>query len=59
MNYWESKDRSDRRIILTVANRLQEIDARTGKSIESFGEQGGVDLRQGLGRCKRSFRAGA
>ena len=28
--YWESKDRSDRRIIFSVNSYLQEIDARTG-----------------------------
>ena len=56
LNYWESKDQSDRRIILTISNRLQEIDARTGKSIETFGDQGGVDLRVGLGRDLQTVR---
>ena len=50
INYWESKDRSDRRLLFAAANMLQAIDARTGKSITSFGENGRVDLRQGLGR---------
>jgi len=50
LNYWESKDRSDRRILLPVYNQLQEIDARTGKLIQSFGDNGYVDLRVGLGR---------
>ena len=31
--YWESKDRKDRRLIFAMNNFLQEIDARTGKSI--------------------------
>ena len=48
--YWESKDRKDRRLIFTINNHLQEIDARTGKSILTFGNNGLVDLRQGLGR---------
>ena len=48
--YWESKDRKDRRLIFTINNHLQEIDARTGKSILSFGNNGLVDLREGLGR---------
>jgi quinoprotein glucose dehydrogenase len=48
--YWESKDRTDRRLIFTLNNSLQEIDARTGKSILSFGNNGLVDLREGLGR---------
>ena len=48
--YWESKDRNDRRLIFALNNHLQEIDARTGKSILTFGSHGLVDLRQGLGR---------
>jgi quinoprotein glucose dehydrogenase len=48
--YWESKDRRSRRLIFTINNYLEEIDARTGKSILTFGNKGLVDLRQGLGR---------
>jgi quinoprotein glucose dehydrogenase len=48
--YWESNDRNDRRLIFTINNYLQEIDARTGKSILSFGNNGLVDLRESLGR---------
>jgi quinoprotein glucose dehydrogenase len=48
--YWESKDRKDRRLIFTINNHLQEIDARTGRSILTFGNNGLVDLREGLGR---------
>ncbi|MDT0684992.1 PQQ-binding-like beta-propeller repeat protein [Autumnicola psychrophila] len=50
INYWESKDGEDKRLIFQINNYLQEIDARTGKSILSFGKNGLVDLRQGLGR---------
>jgi quinoprotein glucose dehydrogenase len=53
--YWESKDRKDRRLIFTINNHLQEIDARTGKSILTFGANGLVDLRAGLGRDPRSI----
>ncbi len=56
LNYWESKDRSDRRIVLPVFNQLQEIDARSGKLIESFGDHGYVDLRAGLGRDPQTVR---
>lgn len=52
LNYWESKDRKDRRIIFVVNNFLQEVDATTGKSIKTFGTNGGTDLRVGLGREK-------
>ncbi len=50
MNYWESKDGKDRRLIFSVADYLQQIDATTGKSIMTFGKGGAVDLREGLGR---------
>ena len=50
MNYWESKDGKDRRLIFAMNDYLQEIDAATGKSILTFGSEGGVDLREGLGR---------
>jgi quinoprotein glucose dehydrogenase len=50
ITYWESKDRKDRRLIFTMNNFLQQIDARTGKSILTFGKDGLVDLREGLGR---------
>ena len=53
--YWESKDRKDRRLIFALNNYLQEIDARTGKSILTFGNNGLVDLRQGLGRDPRTI----
>jgi quinoprotein glucose dehydrogenase len=45
--YWESADRSDRRLILTTNGGLREIDARTGKSIATFGVNGAVDMRTG------------
>ncbi|WP_177181050.1 outer membrane protein assembly factor BamB family protein [Parapedobacter koreensis] len=50
INYWESKDRSDRRLIFQINDYLQEIDAHTGQSIRTFGKDGLVDLREGLGR---------
>jgi quinoprotein glucose dehydrogenase len=50
MNYWESKDGKDRRLIFSVNDYLQEVDAKTGKSIVSFGMDGAVELREGLGR---------
>ncbi len=50
MNYWESKDGRDRRLIFSMNDYLQEIDAATGLSIKTFGTNGVVDLREGLGR---------
>src|SRR5579862_679621 len=50
MNYWESKDRSDRRLFYINAGFLTAIDAKTGKTINSFGDNGRTDLRNGLDR---------
>jgi len=48
MNYWESAGGRDQRLIFAMDGLLQEIDARTGKSVMSFGTNGVVDLRVGL-----------
>ena len=45
LNYWESKDKKDKRLIFTLNNTLQAIDAVTGKSIITFGDSGYVDMR--------------
>jgi quinoprotein glucose dehydrogenase len=50
LNYWHSKDDKARRLIFEINHYLEEIDARTGKSILTFGNNGLVDLRVGLGR---------
>jgi quinoprotein glucose dehydrogenase len=50
INYWESADKKDKRLIFTLNSSLQAIDATTGKSIMDFGEDGYVDLRKDLGR---------
>lgn len=50
INYWESEDRADRRLFFACDNFLQALDARSGAAILSFGENGRVDLRAGLGR---------
>jgi quinoprotein glucose dehydrogenase len=49
-NYWENADGTDRRLIFSVNNFLQELNAQTGEIITSFGDNGRVDLRVGLGR---------
>lgn len=54
--YWESKDGSDRRLFFSTNNMLHAIDARTGKTIDSFGDHGSVDLRVGLGRDPSTIR---
>src|SRR5687768_17078796 len=50
VNYWESENGTDRRLLFSSTNFLQAIDAATGKIISSFGVDGRVDLRTGLGR---------
>ena len=52
INYWESADGKDRRLIFAVDSFLQQIDARTGKSILTFGDNGIVDMRVGLLRAE-------
>jgi quinoprotein glucose dehydrogenase len=54
--YWESADRSDKRIVFPKDNYLMALDARTGKQITSFGIHGRVDLRAGLGRDPASIK---
>jgi quinoprotein glucose dehydrogenase len=48
--YWASPDNRDRRIIVGVMNFVYELDAETGQPVQSFGNQGRIDLREGLGR---------
>ncbi len=50
INYWESRDGTERRLLFASNNILQAIDAKTGKRIADFGRDGQVDLRAGLGR---------
>lgn len=50
INYWESPDGTERRLLFACNNILQSLDAKTGKRIANFGKDGEVDLRQGLGR---------
>jgi quinoprotein glucose dehydrogenase len=52
INYWESADSKDRRLIFAVDSFLQAIDATTGKSIMSFGDNGISDMRVGLPRAE-------
>ena len=48
MNYWESAGGRDQRLIFAMNSMLQELDAKTGKPIVTFGVDGVVDLRIGL-----------
>ncbi len=48
INYWESEDGADKRLLYLHAGFLTALDAETGKTIESFGKDGRVDLRDAL-----------
>jgi quinoprotein glucose dehydrogenase len=50
LSYWASPDNKDRRIIVGVMNFVYELDAETGQPVPTFGNQGRIDLREGLGR---------
>jgi glucose dehydrogenase len=50
MNYWESPDRSDRRLLFIAGGYLTAINAQTGDPIPGFGDNGRVDLRIALYR---------
>lgn len=55
VNFWESKDRSDRRILYAADGYLVAIDARTGQPIASFGENGRSDLKVGFDRDPKTL----
>ena len=57
INYWESADGADRRLLFVHNNFLQALDARTGQPIPSFGVNGKVDLREGLDRDPATISA--
>ena len=46
VTYWQ--DGKDQRILYAYNSSLYALDANTGKLIPSFGEQGKVDLKEGL-----------
>jgi quinoprotein glucose dehydrogenase len=50
LNYWKSDGSEPSRIFFSSGSRLFAIDSKTGKPIASFGKEGHIDLREGLGR---------
>jgi quinoprotein glucose dehydrogenase len=52
INFWQSEDGRDKRLLFWINGFLQAIDARTGKSITSFGIDGSVNLRDGILRVE-------
>jgi quinoprotein glucose dehydrogenase len=52
ITYWESADRSDRRLIYAAGGALRQIDAQTGRPITTFGDNGRVVMRTGYPRVQ-------
>ncbi|HET9217888.1 MAG TPA: PQQ-binding-like beta-propeller repeat protein, partial [Terriglobia bacterium] len=50
MNYWESSNRSDRRLIIINQGFIKAINAGTGEPIATFGENGRIDPIAGSDR---------
>lgn len=46
---------TQRIVLTTVDARLIQVDAKTGKPCESFGDKGSVDLKAGMGDVKPHF----
>ena len=55
INYWERADRSEGRLLYAADHYLRALDARTGELIQSFGKDGKVNLKEGLGRDPESL----
>jgi quinoprotein glucose dehydrogenase len=53
INYWESKDRKDRRLFIPSSGFEYCIDARTGNLVDSFADHGKLDLKVGVDRTER------
>src|SRR5262245_53421294 len=56
ISYWESRDRSERRLLYMNGGFLTAIDAGTGSTIAGFGDNGKVDVRVGLHRDVTGLR---
>ena len=65
INYWQSDDGRDKRLLFSINSFLQAIDARTGKSIMTFGNErhrrpahrAGARRRHEHHACSRTTRA--
>ena len=55
INFWQSSDGSDKRLLISFGNNLEAINAANGELITSFGNGGMVNLKEGLGRDPNSI----
>ncbi|AZB25094.1 pyrroloquinoline quinone-dependent dehydrogenase [Chryseobacterium bernardetii] len=53
LTYWE--DGNDKRILMSANNFLIALDAKTGKPIPEFGNNGKIDLKIGLRDADKNF----
>lgn len=51
--YWAGPGGKDQRVFSAAGTYIYAIDAATGRSIESFGTAGRIDMRENLGRDPR------
>src|SRR4051812_19778545 len=56
LTWWQ--DGSERRLFFGFRQWLYALDARTGKPVASFGQNGRIDLREGLGRDAQEVSVG-
>lgn len=55
LTIWKSADGNERRLIYFQDQTMRALNAQTGEPILTFGVDGAVDLRQGLGRDPASI----
>jgi quinoprotein glucose dehydrogenase len=48
VSYWTDGKGDDRIVFVTIGYRLVELNAKTGQPIESFGNHGMIDLKEGV-----------
>ncbi len=48
INYWESKDKSDKRLLFAMNGYLTALNAKTGETIQTFGDNGLTELKAGM-----------
>jgi len=56
VTYWDGK--GEPRLYFGFRNWLYAVDAKTGQIVKSFGTEGRVDLREGLGRPAKELSVG-
>ena len=56
LSSWGGGRGEPRRLFYNHQDRLYAIDAATGKPVTSFGDNGSIDLKQGLGRDPATIR---